>query len=304
MALLNRQTAGLAYALGAFLSWGIAPVFFKAVKVVPAFEIACHRALWSMLFLGALVVLNRRWSQLRLLFAQKKLMLVCATTAALIAGNWLLFIWAINAGRMLEASLGYFMNPLVNVVLGVVFLKESLNQRQAIAVALATVGVLFLVLEHGQVPVVSLTLAVSFGLYGLLRKKFHVDPILGLLVETALLTPLALAYVLWKAALGEGAFGTINSSITWLLIASGVVTAVPLVWFIEGAQRLRLSTLGLMQYIAPTGQFLLAVLVYDEQFTRTHAITFVCIWVSLAVYSLDALWTAHLIRKALPLEAK
>lgn len=286
---MDRRTVGLAYAFGAFFSWGLAPIYFKAVKSVPALEIASHRALWSMCLLLGLVLISKRTAALRALLAQKRLLAICVLTTLLISGNWLLFIWAVNEGRMLEASMGYFMNPLVNVLLGVVFLKESLNRIQLCAVILAGIGVGFLVVSHGTIPIISLTLAVSFGLYGLIRKKFQIDPVVGLLVETALLTPLALAFLGWKAVEGVGAFGASGATLTLLLLASGIITALPLVWFVEGAQRLRLSTLGLMQYLAPTGQFLLAVLVYNEPFTRTHAVTFACIWVSLAIYSADAL---------------
>jgi chloramphenicol-sensitive protein RarD len=298
---MDRRAVGLAYAFGAFFAWGIAPIYFKAVKSVPALEVASHRALWSMLLLCGLVVVGKRLPQLRALISQPRLLGICAVTTVLITGNWLLFIWAVNEGRMLEASLGYFINPLVNVLLGVLFFKESLNRPQLAAVILAGIGVLLLVFAHGHLPIVSLSLAVSFGLYGLIRKKFQLDPVVGLLVETSLLTPFALGFLVWKASGGEGAFGTGGATITLLLIASGVVTAVPLVWFTEGAQRLRLSTLGLMQYIAPTGQFLLAVLVYGEPFTRTHAVTFAFIWASLAIYSADALLSARRQRQALAL---
>jgi chloramphenicol-sensitive protein RarD len=194
----------------------------------------------------------------------------------------------VGVGRILEASLGYFMNPLVNVLLGVLFLHERLNRRQSAAVALAGAGVLAMVVRVGTVPWISLLLAVTFGLYGLVRKKARIDPMLGLLLETALMAPAAAAFLGWRAAEGTGALGS-EPGLTFLLLLAGVITAVPLVWFTHGVQRLRYSTLGLVQYLAPTLQFLIAVALYREPFTRAHALAFGCIWLSLAVYSGDAL---------------
>lgn len=281
--------AGLGFAFGAYFAWGIAPLYFKAVKAVPPLEIGCHRAVWSMLVLLGLVLLRRRWADVGKMLKDRRKLLVCALTTVLISGNWLLFIWAIDVGRLLEASMGYFINPLVNVVLGLLFLKESLNRVQWISVGLAGIGVAILVVSHGTLPILSLTLAFSFGAYGLLRKRFEIDPMVGLLVETALLTPLAAGYLVWRAAAGTGSFVTAGVTLSLLLAVSGVITAFPLLWFTEGARRLKLSTLGLMQYVAPTGQFLLAVFAFGEPFTRTHALTFGFIWASLALYSGEAM---------------
>jgi chloramphenicol-sensitive protein RarD len=224
---------------------------------------------------------------------------VFGATTALISGNWLLYIWAVNSGHLLEASLGYFVNPLVNVLLGVAFLRESLTGRQKAAVALAAAGVLWLVASFGRFPWISLALALSFGLYGLVRKKAGIGALTGLLVETALLAPLALAY-LWSRA-STGAFGSAPGT-TALLVSAGVITAIPLVLFTVGVQRLRLSTMGFLQYLAPTCQFALAVWLYQEPFTPAHAVTFAFIWASLAVYSFDAVASRRAAPAVAPLD--
>lgn len=242
---------------------------------------------WSVLFLALLLTVQRTWSHLR----AERLRGTWGTFAAgavLLSSNWLLYIWAVNAGHVLEASLGYFINPLVNVVLGMAFLGETLTRPQRVAVGLAAAGVAVQVVATGGLPWMSLTLAGSFGIYGLLRKRLVVDAVPALFVETALMLPFALGWLAWTAADGTGAFavGSLRSDL--LLVAAGVVTALPLVWFARAARRLRLATLGLIQYLAPTGQFLLAVLAFGEPFGPAHAATFGLIWAGLAVYTVDA----------------
>lgn len=282
----DERARGLAYALAAYLSWGMLPLYFKALQPVPAPEILAHRVLWSLLLLAGLLAARGGAAAFRAPFRRDKLPLLAVTTL-LIAVNWLVYIWAVQVGRVLEASLGYFVNPLVNVLLGVAFLGESLSRRQKIAVALAAAGVAVLIVRAGAFPWVSLVLATSFGLYGLLRKRAAIDAVGGLLGETALLAPAALAYLLLRAHAGAGAFGSAAGT-SALLAAAGVITALPLVWFTLGVHRLRLSTMGLVQYVAPSGQFLLAVLIFREPFGRAHATAFAFIWASLALYSWDA----------------
>jgi chloramphenicol-sensitive protein RarD len=262
-------------------------VYFKALRAVPPLEILSHRVVWSVLLLAALVTWWRAWRQVAGAFSSPGRVAVFGATTVLISGNWLLYIWAVNSGHLLEASLGYFVNPLVNVLLGVAFLRESLTGRQKAAVALAAAGVLWLVASYGRFPWISLALALSFGLYGFVRKKAGIGALTGLLVETALLAPLALAYLWSRASAGAGAFGSAPGT-TALLVSAGLVTAIPLVWFTVGVQRLRLSTMGFLQYLSPTCQFALAVWLYREPFTAAHAVTFAFIWASLAVYSFDA----------------
>jgi chloramphenicol-sensitive protein RarD len=280
---------GLACALAAFGAWGVNPIYFKALRTVQPLEIVAHRVVWSVLVVAVLVHAGRRWGELRAALAPGSGRAVFALTTVLISINWLIFIWATNNGRLLEASLGYFINPLVNVLLGVLFLRETLTRVQKIAVALAALGVVNQVATVGIFPWISLALALDFGAYGLLRKRVGADSTVGLFIETALLAPVALAYLVYLGATGALAFAHGTPGRDALLAASGVVTAFPLLWFVAGARRLKLATLGLVQYVAPTLQFVLAVGLYGEPFTSAHAITFGLIWISLALYSASAL---------------
>lgn len=274
----------------AFVIWGlIAPVYFKSLYGVGPLEIVAHRVVWTVLLVGAVVVVRPGLAGfVRSIGTWRRLGLLAVTTA-LISTNWSIFIWATVNNQMVQASLGYYINPLVNVLLGVAFLKESLSWRQSGAVLIAALGVMSLVVQQDVVPWVALTLAVTFGIYGLLRKKVTIDPLPGMLVETGLLLPLALGYLLWLGPDGSFAMHGIGHDL--MLFLSGPVTAVPLLLFVVGAKRLRLATIGLLQYMVPTGQLMLGVLVYGETFTQAHAIAFGCIWVALALYSADALTT-------------
>lgn len=284
----DRNSVGMLCAFGCFCLWGLFPIYFKLLQHVPALEVLAHRVLWSVVVLLALL-----WGQgqVRVLYA------VCRDyprlgfyliTAVLIAVNWLLYIWAVQNGRILEASLGYYINPLVNIVLGVAFLRERLNARQWSAVGIAAIGVSVMVIGYGVFPWIALTLALSFGTYGLLRKKDGGAALLGLCVETALLAPVAALYLLLLAASGKGALGAYDRITDLLLVAAGPVTVAPLALFLEASRRLRLSTVGLIQYLTPTLQFLLGVFLYHEPFTTIHAVTFGSIWAALALYSSDA----------------
>lgn len=283
----GSQRAGLVYALGAFLLWGFFPVYWKLLAGVPALEVVAHRTTWGFAAVALWVTLKRRWPDARAVAARGGTLLLLAGSAALIALNWLLYIWAVINGHIVEASLGYYINPLVNVLLGVFVLRERLSRPQVIAVALAGVGVVVLTAGYGRFPWIALTLAVSFGLYGLSRKKVSADAIIGLLFETAILTPFAIGYLTLLAAQGAGALGTGSPGRDVLLVLAGPVTAIPLALFALGARRLPLSVIGLIQYLSPTCQFLLAVLLYREPFTAAHAVTFACIWLALALLTWD-----------------
>jgi chloramphenicol-sensitive protein RarD len=284
----RRSLAGVAYASAAYLTWGLFPLYFRALAVVPAPEILAHRIAWSLLFVAALVTLLRRWEPtLRQLRAPGTLPRLAAS-ALLISSNWLVYIWAVNSEHVLQASLGYFINPLVTVLLGVLFQGERLTRRQVLAVAIAAAGVGALVVRTGQLPWVSLSLAITFGLYGLIRKRVPVDAVAGLLAEVGVLAPLALLYLGWLERSGAAHF-LAGPRQTALLAASGAITAIPLIWFALGVQRLRLTTVGLLLYLNPTVQFAIAVFAFGEPFTRSHAIAFGCIWISLAIYTAEAL---------------
>ena len=284
-------SAGFAAASAAYLIWGLSPIYFKALRPSPPLEILAHRVVWSVAFLAATVALSGRWGTVRDALAKPRVRAVLALTTVLISCNWLLYIWAVNGGRVLEASLGYFVNPLVNVALGAVVLRESLSRRQLVAVAIAAAGVAVLVVRAGALPWVSLALALSFGLYGLLRKTAQVDALGGLFVETALLAPVSLGYLAVRHGRGEGTFGGAPGP-SLLLAAAGLITAVPLVLFAVGVRRLRLSTIGLVQFIAPTTQFLLAVALYREPLSSAHVAAFALIWLSLAIYASDLRFSA------------
>ena len=284
--------AGVLSALGCFTFWGLFPIYFKQLQHVPALEVLAHRILGSAVLLLALILARRQGPVLLASFRNGRHLRFYLLTTVLISVNWLLYIWAVQTGRILEASLGYYINPLVNVVLGVLFLRERLNPRQWSAVAIAGAGVLALVIGHGVFPWISLTLALSFGSYGLLRKKAGHAAMLGLCMETLLMAPIALLLLTVFAVRGAGAFGMLDGHTDLLLLAAGPITVAPLLLFLQATQRLRLSTVGLIQYLTPTLQFLLAVVVYREPFTSTHLIAFGCIWLALALYSIDA-YSSH-----------
>jgi chloramphenicol-sensitive protein RarD len=278
---------GVAYGVAAYLWWGLCPIYFKAIASVPALQILGHRIVWSVVLLVLLTLVQRRWAPVWTVCRDRRTLLRLCVTTALIANNWGLFIWAVTHDQLLQASFGYFINPLVNVLLGFVFLRERLRRMQTVAVLLAVAGVAYLIIGYGQVPWLALVLAFSFGFYGFLRKTTRADALVGLTVETALLTPIALAYLVYQGLRGDGAFGMVSREMDLLLVSAGVVTAVPLLWFAAAAKRLWYSTLGILQYLAPTGQFLLAVLAYGEPFTREHLISFSLIWAALIIYTAD-----------------
>ena len=288
----SPHTAGLAYALAAYLAWGLSPVYFKALRPTGPLEILSWRVVASVALLGAMTAVMGRGAEVARSLRDRRRALTYVATTLLISVNWLLYIWSVNSGHLLEASMGYFMNPLVTILLGVVFLKEGLDRRQAFAVALAAVGVAWMVVAHGRLPWISLALALSFALYTLLRKQARIDAVAGLLVETSLLAPLALGWLGWLWWRGEAHFGT-STGMSLLLLSAGAVTALPLVWFGLGVHRLRLSTIGLLQYVAPTMQFTLAVVAYREPFGSTQAVTFAFIWTGLAIYTADAIGKAR-----------
>lgn len=285
----SESGSGAAYALSAFAMWGAFPIYFKTVTEVPSLELIGHRTLWSVVFIGLVILALGRRRLVVEAFRNRRLLLTLTATAIILAVNWLIFIYAMNSGQVLQSSLGYYINPLVSVALGFMVLGERLNRRRWVAVALAATGVAIPILGLGQFPWLALSLAVSFGLYGLMRKTASVDAITGLLVETLLLCPFALAYIIYIEATAIATFGEISLKLDILIIACGAVTALPLILFTQAARRLPLATVGIFQYIAPSGHFLLAVFVYGEAFSITHLATFALIWAALAVYTWDML---------------
>jgi chloramphenicol-sensitive protein RarD len=284
----SESVIGLMYAGSAFLIWGLSPVYWKALGAVPALEITMHRVVWSFVFLICLILLQRRRHEFVEVLKNGRMLLTLIFTAIIISGNWLLYIWAVNNNYLLQASLGYYINPLVNVVLGMVFLREQLRKPQILAVLLAAGGVLYLTMSYGEFPWIAFTLALSFGFYGLIRKVAPVGALVGLAVETMLLSPPAVIYLVHLNSQGADAIFRVSLKLDLLLIGCAPLTTVPLLFFTLGAKRIYLSTLGLIQYIGPSGMFLLALFYYHEPFSAAQIWTFVMIWAALVIYSTDS----------------
>lgn len=296
-----RTRAGLLLGVGAYLCWGFMPLYFRLIARVPATEIVAHRVVWSLLFLAALIAVRRGWAAVRTAFEWRSLAILGAS-ALLIGLNWLVFTYAVTHGHVLAASLGYYLNPLVNILLGVALLKERLSRAQIAATALAATGVLILAIGAGAGPGlwISLALAGSFACYGFLRKIAPAGALEGLAIETLLMAPLALVWIAWVQANGEAGFTAFGPMTTFLVALGGVVTAIPLLLFTGAARRLPYSTLGFLQYIAPTLQFLIGVY-FGEPLTPSHLACFGAIWTALALVATDGWRTARRARLAEPL---
>lgn len=284
---------GIMLGLAAYTTWGCFPVFFKALAGATPLEIVCHRILWSAMFLLVLVGFRREWGTLRKVVRDRSTLLTLCGSTLLIATNWLVFLFAIQRGEVLQSSLGYFITPLISVLLGFLFLRERLSLWQQVSVLLALTGVLYLTFQQGQFPWIALILAISFGLYGLLRKLAKVDAVVGLTVETLLLAPATLVYLIYLSAGEQSAFLAGTLRLDLLLPLSGVVTAIPLLFFIGAARRLRLMTIGFLQYITPSLHFAWAVGLYNEPFSPGHLISFLFIWAGLGIYSADTIWKSR-----------
>lgn len=275
----------------AFLCWGLFPLYFHSLAEVPPMQILVHRVLWSLVFLAIILTVRRQWKWLGELRRQPRTMASFALSSLLLSGNWLLYIWSVNHGHVIEASLGYFINPLVNVMLGYLVLKERLRLGQWAAIALATLGVLWLTWQAGQMPWIALLLATSFGGYGLMRKTAALGALEGLSFETLILFPFALGYLVWLTMHGQNSFFNTNSDTTrWLLVAAGPITAIPLLLFASGARQIPLSVLGLLQYIGPTIQISLGIFLFHEAFTAARLVGFVLIWSALAIYAAEGMY--------------
>jgi chloramphenicol-sensitive protein RarD len=280
--------AGVIFALAAYSMWGIAPMYFKLLSSIPALEIVMHRIVWSVLVLCLLLVVRKKFSQVFIAIRDPKIIVTLSISGLLLAVNWLIFIWAVNNDKVLDASLGYFINPLFNVLLARFFLQESLTRLQLLAVFVALAGVAFLIFSYGQLPWIALVLATSFSIYGLLRKKVKVDSMPGLLIESCIMLPFALLYwLVMDTSSGNMLANSFDLNI--ILLLAGVVTTAPLLCFTAAARRIRYTTLGFFQYIGPSLMFLLAVMHYQEPLDTTRIITFVCVWSGLLIYVYDSL---------------
>jgi len=296
---MNR---GVLYGIGAYIIWGLLPIYWKSLQSVPALEILANRMVWSLVFCLVLLAISRNWQWLPGALSDGRTVAIFTGAAVLLTINWGTYIWAVNAGFIVETSLGYFINPLINVVIGVVVLHERLRMGQWAAVGLAFMGVLYLTAVYGALPWIALTLAFTFAFYGLLKKKVRLGALEGLSLETALLTVPALLFMLWLAVQGENAFAQGDTRVSALLMGAGVVTAIPLLFFAAAARRIPLSLIGILQYIAPTIQLLIGIFIYHETFTLTRMVGFSFIWVALIMYTVEGIYQRRRRMRQMPVE--
>jgi chloramphenicol-sensitive protein RarD len=283
---------GILYAFGAYLIWGLVPIYWKLIKHVPAIQLIGHRIAWSFILLAVILLITRKWSELWPLLSDRKIIRIYLAAAILVFFNWFIYVWAVNAGYILDASLGYFINPLLSVLLGVLFLRERLRLFQWIAVGLAAAGVVYLTIIYGHLPWIALGLAFTFGFYGLVKKLAPLSSLNGLTLETGILFVPAVIFLGYQDALGYGAFLHTGVMSDVLMAGAGFITTIPLLMFVSAARRIPLTTIGIMHYITPTCQFLLGVLVYKETFSVTQALGFGIVWIGLIIFAADG-FAAH-----------
>ncbi|MBS4041636.1 MAG: EamA family transporter RarD [Flavobacteriales bacterium] len=281
----SRQ--GIFYGAISFIAWGLLPLYWKLLKQVPAQEILAHRIFWSFIFVSALILIKGDLGRIRTAITNRKNMLLIVIASILISVNWFTYIWAVNSDYVLQASLGYYINPLVVSILGILVFKERFDRAQIIALLLAFIGVLLLTIQYGRIPWVALILAVTFALYGMVKKLLKVDSVIGLALETMTIAPIALAFIIFREGQGVGSIGLLPISTLLFLFMSGIATATPLLWFAKGTQLVEFSTIGFLQYISPTISMLLGIFVFREAFTSVHAISFGFIWTALVIYTVS-----------------
>ncbi len=288
---MNR---GVIYAFIAYGLWGILPVFWKMIQTVPAYEVLCHRIVWTLVCVVIVLLFRNQWKPAETLLRQRRTLLLLFASSSLISINWLTYIWAVNNGYIVESSLGYFMNPLVNVLLGVVFLGERLRKAQLAAILLAAVGVVYMTVNYGAFPLIALVLAFSFGFYGLIRKVTSLNALEGLGLEMVILLVPAMITLIVLDNRGMASFAYAGRQISILLMLTGLITAVPLGLFASAARRVRLTTMGLIQYITPSLHFVFGVFVYREPFNRTRLTGFIIIWIALLIYTIESMFHLRL----------
>ena len=293
-----RAGKGLAAGLGAFVIWGLFPLYLKPLHAVGTLEVIAHRVAWSCVFIFILMLVRKELGQVRAVLTNPALLLRLCVSASLITVNWVVYVFAVANGHVVETSLGYFINPLLNVLLGLLFLRERLNRAQWTSVGLAAVAVVYMTVISGNPPWISLTVAAAFGLYGFVRKVIAVEALPGLAVETFLLLPVAAGYLIWLEVMGVGALGHSGVGIDALLVSSGPITAVPLFLFAYGARLIPYSTMGLIQYLAPSLQLVLGLAVFGESLDHSRAVGLALIWAGLAIYTIDGMWRARRPRRS------
>lgn len=281
----HDSAKGTWFVLGAYILWGLLPLYWKALIQVPPMQILAHRIIWCFVFVVLLLLWQKRWGEFKATFRIRKNRYVILLTAGIIGSNWFIYIWAVNNNHIVDTSLGYFINPLITVLLGVIFLRERLGRWQIVACVLAFIGVTYLTVQYGVFPWIALSLALTFGFYGLLRKTAQVESLVGLAAETSLLSPILLCFLLFLEYKGTGVTGHVGLDLHLLLIGAGLATATPILWFTIGVRKIPLVLAGFLQYLAPSLQLMLGVVVYHEPFTRTHLISFGFIWIALLLFS-------------------
>ncbi len=285
---MSQQIRGVLFALAAFAAWGFLPAYWKQMQAVSAFEILCHRIVWCCIFLAVIISLQKRWREVCGIVKTPAKLRGLILSGFLIGLNWFVFIWAVNSGRVVETSLGYYINPMINVLIGYLLLGEKLSRFQCLAVFFAMAGVIYSLVAYGALPMFALTLATTFAFYGYSRKKIQAAPIPGLLIETMVLFVPALAYIIFRMIFAGSCFLE-NLELTLWMIGAGVVTSLPLLWFAIAAKTLNLSTIGILQYLSPSISFILGVFIYKEAFSYHHLITFGCIWIGVFLYVWESL---------------
>lgn len=285
---LSQEVQGYIYAVLAFSFWGLVPIYFKLISSVTPSEILAHRIIWSVVLLFGIVLVSKQFGAFKLLIRDVSKIKYLILSSLLVSTNWLVFIWAVSHNMITESSLGYYINPLVNFMLGIIFFKDRPSFWQQIAIALAFLAIVYQVISIGSVPIVSLALAFSFAFYGLIRKKINLPSVSGLYIETLILFPIALLYFLFLVSTGENAFVIPLNGVSYLLLLAGIITVIPLLWFNAAATKISLIHIGFFQYIGPTVSFLLAIFVYNEPLSKEKLVTFILIWIALLIFSVDA----------------
>lgn len=284
----ERNNYGILAGAMSYVLWGILPIYWKLLKAVPAYEILAHRILWSFIFVSAIMLAKGNWNKVTSILRQRNLMIYIFLASICVSINWFLYIWAVTSGHILDSSLGYYINPLMSVFIGMLVLKEKLDKIQYIALITALAGVIFMIFIYGSIPWISLGLATSFALYALCKKMASVESIVGLTIETLIIAPAAIIFLTVRHFQGYGSFGS-SLSITFLLVFCGVVTAVPLLLFAEGTRNIKLSTMGFLQYFTPTISLFIGVVIYKEEFSHMDMLSFGFIWIALIIYSYSLL---------------
>ncbi|WP_425807523.1 EamA family transporter RarD [Desulfitobacterium sp. Sab5] len=286
----SEQTKGIIYTMGAFSAWGLLPIYWKQLNTISPMGILANRIIWSFVFVAVLLSLKKQWGKTWSLFKNLTTVLSLVLSSFIITLNWLIYIWAVNSNHVVEASLGYYINPLITVLLGILVLHERLDRWQVVSIALAAIGILILTVEFGKIPWIALSLAITFALYGLAKRLIQADALTGIALETLIMVPAGLIYLTFFQGQGAIDLGKINGWTMLLLAGSGVVTATPLLWFAQGAKTIPFATVGFIQYVSPTLSLLLGVFLYKESFSMVHVFSFSFIWTAVAIFTISRLY--------------